>query len=120
MSFGKNELRNKVYSIFTGKTVPTHSCREIAQLIGKEPKDLNQVLKKLVNLNELTRFKEKKNVGPTVYLYTLPDNGKSSNAKKETLDYLSVLPATQKLHDSLPLPDVRAYQIRHRRRQTLG
>ncbi len=84
MSFGKNELRNKVYSLFTGKTVPTHSCREIAQLIRKNPKDLNQVLKKLVDLNELTRFKEKKNVGPTVYLYTLPDNDKSSNAKKET------------------------------------
>jgi len=85
MSFGKNELRTTVYSLFTGVTniAPIYSCQEVARLIGKKPKDLNQVLKKLVNLGELTRVKKKQGVEPAVFLYSLPNADGSHNIEED-------------------------------------
>jgi len=75
MSYAKNDLRTAVYSLFNSGdgNAPKLSCKEVAKAVAKEPKDINQVLKKLCDLGLLTRVKEKQDVSSKVFLYHLPN-----------------------------------------------
>jgi len=88
MSYAKNELRNRVYSLFTHQDdrFDGFTCSEAAGILKKDPKDLNQVLKVLTDSGKLSRVKTKKGVKQKVYNYNLPTAEKiveKKNKKKK-------------------------------------
>jgi len=90
MSYSKNKLKEQVYSLFSQqpKGFDGFTCGEAAKHIGKESRDLNQVLKSLTDSGKLSRVKTKKGVQQKVFNYTLPPKEKivekkSKKKKKE-------------------------------------
>ncbi len=74
MSYTKNELRERIFSLFTQDEIGMVglSNREVSELIGKESKDTNQVLKGLADAGRLSRKKIKRGVDPKVFVYFSP------------------------------------------------
>ncbi|NPE08501.1 MAG: hypothetical protein GNW80_09505 [Asgard group archaeon] len=74
MRFAKNELKERVYSLFTQQEegFDGFTCSEVAEIIKKKSKDLNQVLKGLTDSGKLSREKTKKGVKQKIYNYNLP------------------------------------------------
>ena len=88
MSYAKNELRDRVYSLFTHQDdgVDGFTCSEAAGILKKDPKDLNQVLKGLTDSGKLSRVKTKKGLKQKVYNYNVPTAEKiveKKNKKKK-------------------------------------
>ncbi len=86
MSYAKNELKERVYSLFTQKedNFDGFTCNEVSEIIGKESKDTNQVLKGLTDSGKLSRVKNKIGVKQKTYKYILPtaENTEDSSKKK--------------------------------------
>ncbi len=74
MSYVKNELKERIYSLFSQGEfgIDGLSCTEVSTIISKEPKDTNQVMKGLADSGKLTRVKTKQGVNQKVFVYTLP------------------------------------------------
>ncbi len=86
MSFAKNELKERIYLLFTHREdgFDGLTCNEVSEIIGKEPKDTNQVLKGLTVSGKLSRVKTKKGVKQKAYKYNLPtaENDEVGSKKK--------------------------------------
>ena len=67
-SYAKNELQEKVLSVFATQAEAL-SCKELAALLDKPPKDLSQTLKQMANKELLFREKCKRQLDQAVYLY---------------------------------------------------
>jgi len=88
MKYKKNELRERIHSLFANQddNFGGFTNFEVAMLIGKKPKDTNQVLKGLIDSCMLSRAKTKKGVKQKVYNYNLPKLEKvvEEKSKKKT------------------------------------